>query len=204
MDGTVSLFSRSYPSVDKRSHVSFPALTLLAGRPQHWAPSVQNGILVVNQEGRILYLNGAAQKLLDAFGQKQVSDFLNKVPRTPAQAQTNRIFVGHGRFYRAKSIPLKPYGNTGVDPYFFLILIQRVFYQAPGIDFLDPSARFTEQERRIAALLSIGWEDREMARFMGVSEYALKGYIRKVLRKLNIKSRSDVVAKLYRVGTPPR
>ncbi len=109
----------------------------------------QPGILISDQIGRILYVNEAAQRFLDTLEEKYgprgllknarlrkiLLELLSEFKRGPdlhgqglnafSQTVISRNFRHKGIFHQIRSIPLKPHGRNGHDP-FLLILIEKI------------------------------------------------------------------------------
>jgi DNA-binding CsgD family transcriptional regulator len=68
---------------------------------------------------------------------------------------------------------------------------------------LDGTAALSDAERRVAALASLGYTNREISRRLHVTVSTVEQHLTRVYRKLNVKNRTDLPAdfSLYRAGT---
>lgn len=109
----------------------------------------ETGVLISDQDGRILYLNQAAQRVLDPSEEKdlsseslknarlreilfdlllenkQSSDLRGKGLTTP-QTVVSRTLLYRKNSYRIRSIPLEPHGTDRHNSY-LLLLIEKIF-----------------------------------------------------------------------------
>lgn len=60
----------------------------------------------------------------------------------------------------------------------------------------SPAGGLTEIERRIAALVAQGQTNREVAAAMFVSENTVQTHVQHILRKLGVRSRTELAARL--------
>ncbi|MEV6316932.1 AAA family ATPase [Streptomyces sp. NPDC051776] len=61
----------------------------------------------------------------------------------------------------------------------------------------DPIASLTDAERRVAALASVGYTNREIARKLYITSSTIEQHLTRVYRKLNVKARRDLPADLH-------
>jgi DNA-binding CsgD family transcriptional regulator len=176
-------------------------------------------VLVLNQDRRILYLNRVAKKFLKNSTGKQergksakelsiheiIFDLVLEFKRASqedsgaaAGVPNSRVFLHQKKPYQVGLIPLASDPLAGRDLY-HLILIEKVVGNFP-IDPSNQATQFTAREKMLVTLLSEGKTNKDLARSMGISEYTVKEHIRRIMRKLNVTTRSGIVAKLLTAG----
>lgn len=223
MDATISL-SNSLNSSKKPSVLSASERIAGLGAPLQRDQNTEPGVLVLNQDRRILYLNRVAKKFLKNSTGKQergksakelsiheiIFDLVLEFKRrggekgnagAPQTALNNRAFLHQKKLYQVGLIPLASDPLAGRDLY-HLILIEKVM----GNFQIDPSSqatRFTAREKMLVTLLSEGKTNKDLAHSMGISEYTVKEHIRRIMRKLNVTTRSGIVAKLLTADGRP-
>lgn len=70
--------------------------------------------------------------------------------------------------------------------------------ESDGETFTPPSACLSKREGEIARLICKGKQNKEIAYLTGLSEYTVENYLRRVYRKLDIRNRAALVAKMSR------
>lgn len=127
-----------------------PFSPILKGRVKAFSNrKTEAGVLISDQDGRILYLNEAAQRVLDTSGEKDLSsgslknarlreilfDLLLKNKQrsdlrgkglTIPQTVVSRNLLYRESYYRIRSIPLEPHGKDRHNSY-LLLLIEKTF-----------------------------------------------------------------------------
>ena len=58
------------------------------------------------------------------------------------------------------------------------------------------SGRITRREREVALLIGRGLTNRQIGRALGLSEHTVANHVAKILKKLNLRSRAHIVARM--------
>lgn len=72
----------------------------------------------------------------------------------------------------------------------------RASHPAPLVEL----GRLTRREREVARCVAFGMRDREIARRLGTSEHVISSDIDRLLRKVRVSSRSELVEYALRMG----
>ncbi|MCL6517966.1 MAG: helix-turn-helix transcriptional regulator [Alicyclobacillus sp.] len=70
---------------------------------------------------------------------------------------------------------------------------------ATGQTPVDWGAPLTEREREVCALVRRGWTNREIGRWLHISEHTVKNHLTNIFRKLGVSDRRHLI----RLGTEP-
>lgn len=158
MDATISSLSRTDLKSPKTSLPSSPTRIGQEEEFPHREERRQSGVLVLNRDGRILYLNGETQNIFDFRDQnvlskstenaplqeiafdflsefKQRNGFAGKSPHLLPPAPNKRTFLHRGTVYQIRSISLAPHGKRRRDAYLLLLIEKSV--RDPRADSLD-------------------------------------------------------------------
>lgn len=183
----------------------------------------QPGILILNQEGQILYVNHDAKSLLEALTAKSPSLSPNHrpLPQIVYQLYTqfietvggigqhlsgsslptvNRVCIHEGIVFLFRALLLQKQG-TGRESMHILILIEKVS-QGVRIDQFVQSTNLTEREQAVVRLLLEGKTNKEVASCMNIGEYTVKDHVKRIMKKLNVTTRASIVAKILHQHLP--
>lgn len=191
----------------------------------------QPGILMLNDEGQILYLNEDAKKLLKALtvtsappppekkgalisteGISSLPDVLwqlfkqlksvvarNKKGAGGAMSTVNRICIHEGTVYLFRSLLLEQHGGSNAEH--VMILIEKVS-KGVRIDQFVKFTKLTEREQEVVRLLLEGKTNKEVAVSLNIGEYTVKDHIKRIMKKLNVTTRTGIVAKVLNQHRP--
>ena len=82
-------------------------------------------------------------------------------------------------------------GGTCVDP---SVMEQALMHSVSGGQSRpSPSDVLTEREKELAALIRMGLRNREIAERLGLSEGTVKVHVHSIFRKLNVRSRAELI-----------
>jgi len=167
---------------------------------------------VLDRSGKIMWLNGAGEKLLpDGVGRKFTEvlapDLVEPARRRYAQRMAGREeFVDHetvvkapgggGHAVEISAAPLRN-GNRIVGV-FGVVRAQRPV--APGSGRPRPTPRLTPRQQEVLHMLGAGLTTRQMAERTGLSLETIRNHVRAVLRELGAKSRLEAVLVAHRRG----
>ncbi|HZR46220.1 MAG TPA: LuxR C-terminal-related transcriptional regulator [Candidatus Manganitrophaceae bacterium] len=175
----------------------------------------QPGVLTFTREGEVLYMNQRGADLLDRIGMVQgffsnrgrklpqiILDLLVEVDRSPAAGRggdpaeeetVSRVLFRGPAVYLFRAVRLRA-GRSGSSP--LLILIEEVSEELQS-DRSAPPAELTGREWRVVRLLSEGKKNRAIASEMKITEYTVKEHIKRIMKRLNVTTRSGIVAQVF-------
>jgi DNA-binding CsgD family transcriptional regulator len=162
------------------------------------------GIIVVDGENRILYLNREAMQVLPDLailpdGIRDLCECLKgKTKSGSPQPMEEQPFA---------ILPAGPEGTFSARAFFlnrkqekeqsFLVLLERIAERrAINIDKAKGDFNLTPRETDVLVLLYEGFSNREIAGRLFITEQTAKDHLRHIMRKMNVTSRSAVVARL--------
>ncbi len=183
----------------------------------------QPGILILNQDGHILYVNHDAKNLLDALTAKSPSSsphhrslpqivyqlylqFKETVDTTgrdeikSAMPTVNRVCIHEGTVFLFRALLLQKEGSNR-DAMHIMILIEKVS-QGVRIDQFVQSTDLTKREQAVVRLLLEGKTNKEVASHMDIGEYTVKDHVKRIMKKLNVTTRAGIVAKILHQHLP--
>lgn len=183
----------------------------------------QPGILILNQEGHILYVNHDAKNLLDALTAKSPASsahhsslpqivyqlymqFKETVGPTgqdatvSAMPTVNRVCIHEGIVFLFRALLLQKEGSSR-DAMHIMILIEKVS-QGVRIDQFVQSTDLTKREQAVVRLLLEGKTNKEVASHMDIGEYTVKDHVKRIMKKLNVTTRAGIVAKILHQHLP--
>lgn len=183
----------------------------------------QPGILILNQDGHILYVNPDARGLLEALTAKSPSPSPDHslLPQIVYQLYTqfketvrsarpdvlgasmptvNRVCIHEGIVFLFRALLLQKQG-TSRDSMHIMILIEKVS-QGVRIDQFVQSTNLTEREQAVVRLLLEGKTNKEVASCMNIGEYTVKDHVKRIMKRLNVTTRAGIVAKILHQHLP--
>lgn len=183
----------------------------------------QPGILILNQDGHILYVNHDAKSLLDALTAKSPSSSPDHslLPQIVYQLYTqfketvgskgadpigsslptvNRVCIHEGIVFLFRALLLQKQG-TSRDSMHIMVLIEKVS-QGVRIDQFVQSTNLTEREQAVVRLLLEGKTNKEVASCMNIGEYTVKDHVKRIMKKLHVTTRAGIVAKILHQHLP--
>lgn len=120
----------------------------------------------------------------------------NTTRKNPAAASDipslSRYEMCDGVPYLLRSIFLEA-AEAPSDRRYLMVLIEALPPPEPTAP--GRSISLSRQEQRVVLLLSKGKRNKTIALAMGLSDYTVKEYIKRIMRKLNVTTRSGIVAK---------
>jgi DNA-binding CsgD family transcriptional regulator len=173
------------------------------------------GVLIVNEENEILHSNQEALAIIPFMQPPSLARSQKKIPAEIAtlcerlklsEPTVSSVLdsVGSGE---PESAPQRgPYALRafyisnpagGREPRSIMVLMERIA-EKHEVD-LEKARReyeLSKRELEVLQLICRGMSNREIAQKMFICEYTVKDHIKKIMKKMNVKSRSEIVAAL--------
>ena len=165
------------------------------------------GFIVVDGTGEPLYLNAAAQNILC---------YANSLPRTnlkrvirqrvhsdlnPQRGAGEKLFLSSGRRqYVCSAFPLEPFSRRTQNKLTGIVLT-RSSRVAENVRRTCEQYKLTPREREAVLLLSHGLRSKEIARRMNISTHTVRAFLRLIMLKLGVSTRSGIVGKISSSST---
>ena len=165
------------------------------------------GFIVVDRTGEPLYLNAAAQEILSYENSPPETD-LRRLIRQRVQSGFNphngdgeKLFLWSGRRYYICSVfPLEPFSRRTQNKLTGIVLT-RSSRVAENIRRTCEQYKLTPREREAVLLLSQGLRSKEIARRMDISAHTVRAFLRLIMLKLGVSTRSGIVGKISSPNT---
>ncbi|MDO8739929.1 helix-turn-helix transcriptional regulator [Candidatus Deferrimicrobium sp.] len=144
------------------------------------------GVIAIGEDGRKLFVNDAAKRLLMGRPVESIPD--------PGMSPNPVFFKSKSGTYRVRTMPLRRNGKGKV------VLLERY---PPEHRLQRKFADFTlsRREEEIAVLTIQGYSNREIAEHSFICEQTVKDHLHSIFEKLEIKSRSELTAKVLGLRT---
>jgi len=174
------------------------------------------GILIFDMRNRLLYSNGEA---LEMVPELQKMPQRGKKPNIPReifdlcnQLKANRETKGAGQGIQFPGALLptpigSPYSMRAFfigreerkEPTHIMVLIEKIT-ERHAVDFDKVKRQFelSRRELEVLRLLCQGLANREISERLFISEYTAKDHIKKIMRKLGVSTRSQIITSLNR------
>jgi DNA-binding NarL/FixJ family response regulator len=175
------------------------------------------GVLVFDMEGHLLYSNQDALEMIAALGENDLTEagsefFLPAEIVTLCQEASRQLMLAGtdngGQLPRAVlvsesglalSLRALTMGDHGKErtPSHVMVLIERIIKKHEA-DFEKAEKDFflTRRETEVLKLICQGNTNREIAKNLFVCEDTVKGHIKKVMQKMMVNSRSEIIVAL--------
>lgn len=152
------------------------------------------GVLVFNEEGALLFLNSVASRILGGgAGGVTIPDEVRAL-LTAKEDSAHELFEADGTVYLARAWKLTSPSGTSV-----LQMIQIERYSgrnAVSVSSLRQRFGLTEREAHVVKEVLKGASNQEVAHSLSITEHTVKDYLKKVMTKLKVNSRSMVISKV--------
>jgi DNA-binding CsgD family transcriptional regulator len=167
---------------------------------------VDAGFVLIDSSLRPIYVNAQAVRILSYPLNPQEAKSLDQVLATKMKYLTatagfsswfpfQREFVSGRRRYISRSFVVSSYANGSPNPHVALLL-ERASSQSVDISRICQEYRLTEREREVVEFLIRGLKGQEIAQRMRISPNTVKAFLRLVMIKMGVSTRSGIMGKL--------
>ena len=167
------------------------------------------GILIFDPRNKLAYSNRAALDYLPGLRRGKVSPEIldlcqslraHRRPPGPRQEVAHGLAIDStsGLPISLRAFPLLE-GRVGRDVMFVLVLVEKVVDRhLADLDFkrVGQDHALSKRETEVLELISQGLSNIDISRRLFISEYTVKDHIKKILSKMNLVSRSGIIASL--------
>jgi len=168
------------------------------------------GLILTDSSLKPIYANSEAVEILaypEKFERiKSQRHFLSSKTRSiipdgkvSPESPTNREVISGNRRYVCRVIPLKPYANNSSEPAVALLL-ERPSGRSQNIGKISEQYHLTPRERETVELLLQGLIGKEIAERMKISPNTVKAFLRLVMVKMGVTTRTGIMAKLIHLA----
>jgi DNA-binding CsgD family transcriptional regulator len=167
-----------------------------------WA-TARIGFVLLDSSGRIVHANSDARRILsysaarrrggehDRAFAKDVDRLLASFPNLSTQAEWSTDITSGNRRYRCRAFVTLLSGERHT-----VLLIERTTAKLAALARLFDEYHFTPREQQAARLLAEGLTNKEIAARMGVSVNTVKAFIRSVMIKVGVSTRTGIIGRL--------
>lgn len=160
------------------------------------------GIAIFSMDGRLLYVNKEALEIIPNPDKipEDIKNLCNSVQCGLKSLDKTKKYTSIYNYadkpYSIRAIPIGRHKNN-INPTHIMILIERITKKRE-IDIQRAMDRFklTKREAEIVKLISDGHANKEISEMLFISENTVKDHIKNILRKMDAKSRNEIVALL--------
>lgn len=173
------------------------------------------GALVFDKSGRLLYISTEARKILTIINSKNhISEEVNLIPdeihslyetareKTPSLEPENHCPAGtffcNGQRYAIRAFDLFETNKDEVPECVMIIIDKCALGRSATFDYRRVKARFglTDRELQVTEAITRGDTNQEISKALSISEHTVKDYVKKIIRKLDVKNRSSILCKI--------
>jgi DNA-binding CsgD family transcriptional regulator len=175
---------------------------VMVGAPAAPAEPRPPGVLIVDQDLKVVSSTAGARAWLDAMPAAEVYAALGMLPAAFYAAASLALSRGDGRGTHALSrtvdgrwltIEVAPLNGPHEG---WVAVNLRTGTAAETFDLLCRAYGLTQRERAITALLLEGLDTRAISRRLSISSYTIQDHLKAVFDKVGIHSRGELVARL--------
>jgi DNA-binding CsgD family transcriptional regulator len=164
------------------------------------------GVLIFDVNNKLLYFNKEALEMIPEM-QKAVKTERIKIPekiynlckhmKSTASTASTVWEVEHSGLHCSLRAFFIGGHREDKKPIHIMVLIERII-EKHDIDFekARTNFKFTNREMEVLKLLCQGLTNREVSEKLSISEYTVKDYIKKIMGKTGVDSRSKIIASL--------
>jgi DNA-binding CsgD family transcriptional regulator len=167
------------------------------------------GVLLLDAQLRLVDNTGEAAIILEYPRKPRESPPLDKVlpairsqlQSPPTAASASPEFMSGRRRYQCRAYALDASGRgprgdgDGLEPK-IVVVLERVFPHSPDITQWCEAHQLTPRECETVRLLLKGLTSKEIAREMRISPSTVKSFIKLVMTKVGVSSRTGIIAKI--------
>jgi len=114
------------------------------------------------------------------------------------------IYKSHRRQYAVSGVVMSHASKSGEDDGYYLFMVERIVPAGLNLPMLARRWQLTVQEQTIVQRLLLGQSNKRIAHEMGLAQNTVKGYLKCISRKLDVRSRAGIVSLLlFGTGAPP-
>ena len=161
------------------------------------------GILIFDGEKRLIDFNSEAASIfpdmaalqheIHALCESAAQQDGHRKPNTDGNCCT--IHRSGESVYSVREVRLN--GHNGNEPPLRMILIERIILKHyVDIEKVKQEFNLTKRECEVIKLISLGFCNKSIAEKLHISEHTTKDHVKNIMRKVNAKSRSEIMAML--------
>ncbi len=156
------------------------------------------GILLFNKKGDIVFFNKQTLKIFPDLNnlppiifklQWEVRDHPDSGDKVAL------LNINPKKILALRAMPLK--GENSQDSY-ILVLIEKIAKESVDLTKIQDKYKLTQRQMQVIKLICDGLTNKEIAEKLFISEYTVKDHLKKIMKKLNINSRNEIISMLLK------
>jgi len=112
------------------------------------------------------------------------------------------LYQSHRRRYAVRGILLSDHPSTSPKPSRYLFILERIYPDELNLSLLSRQWGLNRREKEIVRLIFTDKSNKEMAHTLGISPNTFKGYLKLLMAKLGVGSRSGIISCLLTGRNP--
>jgi DNA-binding CsgD family transcriptional regulator len=163
------------------------------------------GMLIFDMNNRLLYSNKEASNIIPDLQNmpEEIYNLCNRVKgsidiKSGINAPNMNYYVvlqiDSGPTYSVRAFLMGRHGENK-KPVYIMVLIEKII-EKHTMDFEKAKRdfRLTNRESEVLKLICEGLANKEISEKLFISEYTVKDHIKKIMRKMNVVSRNEIMA----------
>ena len=156
------------------------------------------GILLFNKEGKIVFFNEQTLEIFPDLNNLSPIIFeLHKEARDHPDSgdKVALLNINPKKILALRAMPLK--GESSQDNY-ILVLIEKIAKDSIDLTKFQDKYKLTHRQIQVIKLICDGLTNKEIAEKLFLSEYTVKDHLKKIMKKLNVNSRNEIISMLMK------
>ncbi len=158
------------------------------------------GIIIFDDKGDVLCFNEEISKVVSSFQDlpailKRLYIHVKNNPKTKNKYAL--LNIGSGKIFSLRALTLNV---NEKEKKYVAILVERIAEKPINLNKIKKNFNLTERELQVLKFICEGLSNKEIASRLYISEYTVKDHIKKIMKKLNVSSRSEIIASLLNSG----
>ena len=167
------------------------------------------GILILDADHRVVYSNQAALDFLPGLRKRIASSEIRDLcarlrDQSPKKEGAHCLIVERtsGLPFSLRAFPLKERRPEKTEDFIMILVEKIVDRHLADLDFdrVGNDHGLSKREKGVLELICQGLSNSDISRKLFISEYTVKDHIKNILSKMNLGSRSEIIASLLQPG----
>lgn len=156
------------------------------------------GILIFDKDNKLLYTNNEALQIIPGLKINNIPpDICELCNRAKESGENYGIFKNKEGVSLSMRAFMIGWQRVVKEPSHVIILLEKIIGEH-HIDFEETKKKFelTKREIEVLRLLCKGYSNKKISDELFIGEYTVKDHIKNIMRKMNVASRSGIIASL--------
>lgn len=156
------------------------------------------GILLFNKEGEIVFFNEQTLEIFPDLNNLPPIVFkLHKEAREYPDSgdRAALLNITPKKTFALRAMPLK---SENSQDSFIMILIEKIADKSMDLAKIQDKYKLTHRQMEVIKLICDGLSNKEIAEKLFLSEFTVKDHLKKIMKKLNVNSRNEIISMLMK------